>query len=201
MIVKNLKKIRIDKGFTVVELVVSIAIFALMTALLLAKYGTFNDGVLMTNLAYDVALTIRNAQSYSLNVKSAPSGGANYSDQFNYGYGVHFDIVNNKQIIFFVDTDGDQEYDSGEQISVYNLKRGSILRAICVGPTSCSGPATYSLDVSFKRPNPDAILFARDTASHAVISGVGYAIIEFNSSNGTRKRIRLNSGGQINVIN
>jgi prepilin-type N-terminal cleavage/methylation domain-containing protein len=63
-----------QKGFTIIELVVSVAIFAFMTAFLVARYGTFNQGVLLTNLAYDVALTIRNAQSYGLNVKSLPAG-------------------------------------------------------------------------------------------------------------------------------
>ena len=42
---------KFQKGYTLVELVITITIFAAMTAYLLAKYGTFNQSVALTNLA------------------------------------------------------------------------------------------------------------------------------------------------------
>ncbi len=174
---KTFKTIKHKKGFTLLELLVSISIFAFMTTLLVAKYGTFNQGILLKNLAYDVALTIRNAQSYGLNVRSAPTADARYSGEFNLPYGVYFNMSSaidrnhpalnvpyNKEIIFFVDRDGNDFY-SGvtEDISVSTIKRGSQVYSMCVGAdsTDCVGVDNNfkpEVSVLFKRPNPNAII-------------------------------------------
>lgn len=57
------------------------------------NYGDFNNNVIMTNLSYEVALEIRQAQVYSLGVR----GASNYApgatrDAFNTRYGVYFNI-------------------------------------------------------------------------------------------------------------
>ena len=187
-------------GFTLVELMVSVGIFALMTALLVAKYGTFNQGILLTNLAYDVALTLRTAQSYGLNVKSVPSAAQNYSIDFDSPYGVHFDKSTPTAIIFFSDkninqdgTFGNNTYDgTSEDISTYNIKRGSSISSICTG----TGPGIHcftvnSLDVVFRRPDPDAIM----------TGGAVYAEIGLHSTDGGSKKVIIRSTGQIVVSN
>jgi prepilin-type N-terminal cleavage/methylation domain-containing protein len=50
-----------NKGFTLVELMVTVGIFTIISGLLLARYSNFNQGIILTNLAYDIALTIRSA--------------------------------------------------------------------------------------------------------------------------------------------
>lgn len=183
------------KGFTLVELIVSVAIFAIMTALVMAKYGTFNQGILLTNLAYDIALTLRTAQSYGLNVKSAPDSNNYYSEEFNFPYGVHFDANKNTSIIFFADQNGNLKYDSGDtDISVYNIKRGSYISSLCTGsdPTSCPG-SPQNLDIVFKRPDPKANFNAS--------GGTSYAEIRLRSSDGGTKKIIVNRAGQIAVSN
>src|SRR6185369_4435025 len=77
------------RGFTLIELLISVAIFVYMTGLLVAKYGNFNQSVLLTDLAYDVALTIRTAQTYGLSVKAVNSSPSPYQ----YAYGVDFSIM------------------------------------------------------------------------------------------------------------
>ncbi|MDP3962749.1 MAG: type II secretion system protein, partial [bacterium] len=168
------KLLNLNKGFTLVELMISVAIFAFMTAFLVAKYGTFNQGILLTNLAYDVALTIRNAQSYGLNVKSRPvSGGASFSSEFTYPYGVRFDrsSLNKAKVVFFVDANLNGAYDEpDEEISTSNIKRGSYISGLCMG----SGGCTYAnnidvLDITFKRPDPNAIIKGKYSGS--VVAG------------------------------
>ena len=106
-----------NKGFTLVELLVSISIFVFMTALVVSRYAAFNQGTLMTNLAYDIALTIRTAQTYGLSVKSANVGtgattggnnanNASYGSNFNLAYGVDFSATstgatNSKSFLIF----------------------------------------------------------------------------------------------------
>lgn len=190
-----------SKGFTLVELMVSVGIFAAMTVLLLAKYGNFNQGILLTNLAYDVALTIRNAQSYGLNVKSAPGDdGRTYSEEFNYPYGVHFTV--GKQFIFFADNDplNDNKYGDGiytapldTPISTSNIKGSSVIQSICVGESPCDSSIS-SLDITFRRPDPNAII----TADEATYS---YAEVVLRATDGSQKKVVIRSTGQIAVTN
>lgn len=189
-----------QKGFTLVELVISIAIFAMMTTLVLSKFGTFNQGVLLSNVAYDVALTIRNAQSYGINVKSADRAGSDFS----FPYGVHFDTLapNNSSFKFFADLDSDGEYTSVDDKPVVagspmfttttNIKRGTVISKICVN--TC-GPTEYvdKMDITFIRPDPNAIILNKNYFS--------YAKITLKATDGSTKNIEVRSTGQIQVTN
>lgn len=188
-----MKNINFEKGFTVLELVISIGIFALMSAVLLAKYGTFNQGVLLNNLAYDIALTIRNAQSYGLNVRSA-SRSANLFDN---PYGVHFDLANDPtHFIFFVDLNGNGVYDDDPQIANLaktTITRGSVISDLCVGNSGNCNVDT--LDITFKRPDPNAII------KHNRFQNMynSDADITITAIDGLSKKIKVRSTGQITV--
>lgn len=208
MQLKNKNKIRSSiKGFTLVELVISIGIFALMTGVLLSKYGNFNQGVILTNLAYDVALAIRTSQSYGINVKSAPTTSANYSNSFQYGYGMHFSTLNDtekKKMTFFVDKSpvdkvynkpDDDAPSSGELITEYSVKRGLKINKLCVGADISTCIAVTSMDVMFLRPDPNAII----TANGNGVTTYSYAYIEILSPDGTSKKIEVRKTGQIEI--
>ena len=200
-------------GFTLLELLISISIFAFMTAFLVSKYGTFNQGVLLTNLAYDTALTIRSAQSYGLNVQGQATSSTAVG--FNYAYGVHFDPAESKKFILFVDLCGDGLYrdvqqqptcaDStthlNEALSTYTLRTGFSISSLCVGgsPATCtsSSPTGYVLDVSFKRPNPDAVIISNQNT----LAQQSYAKITMKATDGSTKSIVVQSTGQIAVTN
>ncbi len=214
------KLFKLIKGFTLIELVITIAIFAAMTTYLLAKYGKFNQSLLLTNLAYDVALTIRTAQSFGLNVKSISTSAA--APSFDFPYGAHFDITgsNNKSFVFFSDQDsmpdgkfGNGVYDppvddeplTGEKINSYSIKRGSIISEllVCVGEGGageilCAAPDT--LDISFKRPDPDARIFANGVNTIGG-SKLNYAEITLLATDGSTKKIIIRTTGQIAITN
>jgi prepilin-type N-terminal cleavage/methylation domain-containing protein len=192
-------------GFTIVELIVSLAIFAIMTSLILSKYGKFDQGVILTNLAYDVALTIRNAQSYGLNVRSA-SRDANAFDTTTSGgsYGVHFDKSLPSQFIFFVDGNGNGIYDdltNSDQKTT--IKRGSSISSMCVSDVKdCINGVTVfnnldELDITFKRPDPNAII----TANGVPTKKYGYAEIVLKAVDNTTRKVIVNFTGQISVDN
>src|ERR1039458_4270999 len=90
----------IKSGFTLIELLVTVGIFVFMTALVVANYGSFNDGTLLTSMSYDVALALRGAQSYGLNVK-----GVGTVQDFSHSYGMDFNVSSpyQNQMIFFAD--------------------------------------------------------------------------------------------------
>ncbi|MDP3962579.1 MAG: hypothetical protein Q8Q03_01815, partial [bacterium] len=146
------------------------------------------------------ALTIRNAQSYGLNVKSKPvSGGASFSSEFTYPYGVRFDRTSlNKatKVVFFVDANLNGAYDApGEEISTSNIKRGSKVSALCVGSGSCTISNVNTLDITFKRPDPNAIIKINGNT----VTTYTYAEITLVSTDGGVKKVSVRSTGQINV--
>lgn len=81
-------------GFTLLELMFVIAIFSLLTATVIFNYGNFNNNIIMSNLAYEVALEIRQAQVYGLGVRGAATSldPLDIRSQFNTRYGVFFDV-------------------------------------------------------------------------------------------------------------
>jgi len=75
-----------QRGMTLIELLVALVIFSIITGIVLFNYGDFNASLTMQNLADDIALTVRRAQSYAIGVRGR-------SGDFNIGYGVYFDIT------------------------------------------------------------------------------------------------------------
>jgi len=193
-----IKKTFTTKGFTLVELMVSIGIFVLMTSLLLAKYGSFNQGIFLTNQAYDVALAIRTAQSYGINVKGVP-GRVN---DFNSPYGIYFDTSSdneaNKKIIFFADVVKDGVYTAGDTvISTYTLKKNTIIKSICIKNDSISCNDNHNdglVNITFVRPSPKAIIKKSN-----INPSYKYAEISIKSSNGEIKKVTVTDIGQITI--
>jgi prepilin-type N-terminal cleavage/methylation domain-containing protein len=187
-------------GFTLVELVVSIAIFAIMTALVVAKYGNFNNSLLLTNLAYDVAGTIRTAQTYGLSVRSTDTGvlPPAYGVFFNYltsGASGLCKSVDSARFYLFADT-GTEDYECGTGDSVINeylLKNGTKISGLCIGSSSsaCNTTPNY-LSISFKRPNPDALIMTG-------AADYGYARITLQSASGDTRMVSVYKNGQISV--
>lgn len=188
------------RGFTLVELIVSIGIFVMMTALLVAKYGNFNQSVLLTNLAYDVALSVRTAQTYGLSVsKSDKTGG---KSQFQYPYGVRFSTVQgeNTKVILFADTDPivspDFVYTNNDSvISAYNMTRGTI-SSICAGADSTNCQVYNKIDITFKRPDPSAIICPDEVLPCA---NVAYAKITLKSTDTETRSVEVWQNGQITI--
>jgi prepilin-type N-terminal cleavage/methylation domain-containing protein len=160
-------KTKFIAGFTLVELLVTISIFVLLTGIVLFNQTKFNSTILLTNLAYDTALTIRQAQTYGVNVKefNRQDGG----DKKFLPYGVHFETGdNNKSFILFTELDYESNLpdESGDGLYLtefepgvfadpslceagmgcvtrYSIKRGNYISAICAeevesGKSDCS---------------------------------------------------------------
>lgn len=200
---------RHSTGFTLIELIISIAIFAAMTALVIARYGTFNQNTLVTNVAYDMALTLKTAQTYGLSVKSSDPAASN----FTAAYGIHFDMHKPTNFIFFADSNSpsNHKYDSSpdEAITTYSLNSNSKISNICLGidPATCSLSgytlsATDVFDITYKRPNPDALFYCTGSCSASNPMPQPIVFITITSSDGSNNQIvYVRSNGQISVGN
>ena len=204
---RTFKKGQNNRAFTLIELLVCITIFVIMTALLLFKYGNFNQSVLLTNLAYDTALTIRTAQNYGLSVKAVKdASGADVicsSSNFQCAYGVMLSSdpigadVNNTKFILFADNNKDGQYNisAGDRlISTYTLKRGATISLVCAGSESICTVGSQ-ISINFMRPDPSADICLGTSCG----STYTYAKITIKGTDNTTRSISVRSNGQISV--
>jgi prepilin-type N-terminal cleavage/methylation domain-containing protein len=183
-------------GFTLIELLVSVSIFVFMTAFLVMKYGTFNQTVLVTNTAYDIALTIRSVQSYGLNVKQSA-----YDGSFQRPFGAHFEKGSGTFNVFNdLSVPSNHIYNAPPEDSILStsiIKKGIIVSDI---QTICGGGATSThstVDISFKRPEPDAIIKVDSDPLPA--NKCQYVMIIVKAPDGSTKKVVVRSTGQIAI--
>lgn len=183
-----------NKGFSLIELVVSVAIFTIITSVVLARHSQFSGTLLLENLAYDVALSVRKAQVFGLSVREFTTG----SDEFGVGYGVYFDSSSNDSYIFFADRNGDGKYtDSTEMVETFSFRGGNFISEFCGilsnNNEKCSGSDITSLNILFERPNPEAIINSIPTDIYSS------ARITVSSPQGTERSVVVSVTGQISI--
>ncbi len=200
---KNYKKNNLQKGFSLIELIVVLAIFLIITTVALVKQSKFSSDILVTDTAYDVSLAIREAQVYGLG--SRLDEGAT-GQSFKSGYGVHFDASipgffirfadRNVSGVFDANSDGDEQYGETQALPI-----GYTINDVCAYTTNttiCSnsnGGGLNTLDISFVRPSPDAIITINGNPSKYFS-----ATISILSANGEKtKMLKVERTGLISV--
>ena len=193
------------KGFTLVELMVTITIMLIMTSVVLFNYNKFNESSLLSQFAYDMSLTIRQAQVYGVAGRETSAISATDVSiaiiPATLPYGVHFDKATLDTFSLFINT-----YNLTNVLQTYKFQRGIKIYKLCTITgtvttgivTTCSdvGGKPSLLDISFLRPDPEAI-FSEDNAINANISSVQ---IHLSSSDGNlKKSVEVYSTGQISV--
>ena len=172
------------KGFTLLEMLVTVGIFAVISTIILARNAVFDNEVLLNNLAYDIALSVREAQQFGINVRVAQG-------QFDAPYGVHFDTATSTYVAF-IDNDDNGIYGgplSGELLEVYTIGRGARIQTLCNADAGTC--ALTTLDIVFRRPEPDAIINN---------GAIGSARVELRSARQEGVRyINVSSTGQIAI--
>jgi type II secretory pathway pseudopilin PulG len=200
-----------SKGFTLVELMVAIGITILILGIVLINYRKFDTGIVLTNLAYDVGLSIRKAQTYGISVRGTQIGG---EQVFRYPYGIHFEAGtddNKKVYIIFVDLDEDGVYDCNaadpdncEKVESLNIQGAYRIKKLCTvdGNTeTCSPNAFTDLDITFTRPDPDATIMRVSSGGAATEGSVAKIYLTSNKDVSTCKAIVVRATGQISVPN
>ncbi|HWC57976.1 MAG TPA: type II secretion system protein [Candidatus Paceibacterota bacterium] len=216
-------------GFTLIEMLVVVAIIAIISSVVLFNYSDFSTNVSVRNLAQEVALSVRKAQVYATSVRTL-DGTQNLSSKTFPGYGISFSnyaqttdsnakaTPSNRQFIIFADnfsSSQDPSYgvynqsDSDECGTVTTdnecLESVAITTAdkvsdICVQYNNTSTetclPPGSRIDISFDRPNPDALLCSFSSGKRCDIS---YAKIVLQSAKGLERTVEIWNTGQISV--
>lgn len=107
------KRPQYNRGVTLVEMLVVIAIFGIVASILLFNYKDFNTNVSVRNLSQDVGLTIRKAQLYATSIRRTAPIVGQVKDTTVYGIVFSLDPVqrainnallpNQRQFVLFAD--------------------------------------------------------------------------------------------------
>lgn len=181
-------------GFTLIELMVTVGIFVFMTYLVMARYNNYYSGTIFKNLAYDVAITIRQAQSYGISVKVDEDSG-----QFNRAYGVY--IAGGEAVEFSLHPytrDQAGKYTKSDAEKVYKLKHGAIFKTLKVSTNDVVYTDAQNLAIIFQRPNPEAIICAQ-MGGVQDCSTYKFAKLRLEAPNEAFITVKANSSGQVSI--
>ncbi|MDB5204678.1 MAG: hypothetical protein JWP09_706 [Candidatus Taylorbacteria bacterium] len=216
-----------SRGFSLIELIITVSIMLIVTSAVLFRQSKFSSDVLITDVAYEVALSVRDAAVSGLSSK------ASSTIPYKSGYGVHFepgtDGGNPNSFINFVDvsetpildpvTDdskifdyyytaqSDQNQTGGVDSvdKVIQLTQGQTIKQYCAkadGGWVCGPDSSgHVLNIVYVRPNPDAhITMGTKTGGPDGIKTYSEAKIVVQSGLGDKCRtVSVSVSGQISV--
>lgn len=198
------------RGFTMIEMLISLSIFAVVTAFVTANFraGRQSDELrLSTQL---LATAIRRAQTMAISGQTVPfcqggtndkgicpggtdpeCGGGTCVRDVPRGYGVHLTTVGAgaSKAVLFADTDGDKTFSVRETVRTDAITPGPFVVASALNPMS----AGNALDILFEPPKPKLWF----NASQAI--GIATVTLRHTTSSRT-KNVTVNLiSGQINA--
>ena len=220
-----MESIHFRRGFSLIELLVVLAIIAVITTVTITSQTNFNKTLILANSAYDVALTIRSAQTYGMGSR-VQAGAAS-----NAGYGVYFSTpLPSSSFKFYADIDpgpstnsatnchpalavtgisapdaqpGNCTYTTADSlVSTYTLGNRIAVSDFCAfrnGTWKCANSLNHdlsSLDIVFARPNPSPFMTANGSYSP---SSVTSSCIVLTSPQGGFRYIAVQPSGEITV--
>lgn len=192
----------VSAGFTLVELLVVIGIMVIISSMVLANYNKYGGVVVLEQLGYDVALTMRQAQVYGISVQRFQSS------NFGAAYGVHVALSSANTYALFADAiQQNGKYDcpqpgtnNCELVEAYTISPGYTIHDLCA--TSASGVETCgqsTIDVVFKRPEPDAWISVNGADCMGAGNCAEGARIVLSSPRGDTMSVSVTVNGQISV--
>jgi prepilin-type N-terminal cleavage/methylation domain-containing protein len=204
---KNRKKDSKNKGFTLLEILVVLVIFSIFTAIVMFNYSKFQGNIILSNMAYETALSLRESQTYGISVRKAAPG---IPTDFTYQYGSQFSIGNSNEASNFkqfVDLDDNNKCDQSnsaingspikcdcelvegdECMSMMTYQRRIYIKKICAETNSSllsdcinnpnqENEPVQEVSILFKRPNPDAKIFVKKDENWGSESQTNVAIV------------------------
>jgi len=180
------------KGFTLIELIVSISIITVLIGIFLTNYKSGNKRTELIMATQTMVTNIRLAQNNTL-------GSVVYNSEIpSGGWGVYISTTNNGNYLMFADDDDineNSQYDVGEADTTlgarnYNLPANVIVEVIDIKNIGI----TDNIHLTFVPPDPITVIYADSNTSTEV------TITLKETRDGSTKDILINSFGMIEVV-
>lgn len=205
-----------NKGFSIVELLIAMSIFAFLSTVSVLSYNNFNNRVGVDILAHQIAQFAQEARVSALSVKHSV-GGSGTDAALYPGYGIHFRRASTTMFTYFADINNDKYFSPGgtcgsvglgsECEKQINLLKGVTITVLCADTLSGTASTTAcktagmpnivdEFDVVFKRPSPDAII---TTKNSGVPTSVSMVQVKIMSNKGYSRMVDFTNTGQISV--
>ncbi len=140
------KKNNTNRGFSLIELLVTLAISIIIVSAVLFRFDSFDSVVVLKSIAYEIALTVREAQVFAVSAAGDSAG------TFDTPYGVYISDINQQSYIFFEDSNGNLNFDNSDTIiETYTMNSKYNFVDLCVN-ASCG---LSKLSLVFQRPEFD----------------------------------------------
>lgn len=194
-----------NKGFTLIELLVVLALIVVLISVVISQDRTDVSRFLYEDVAYRVALSVRQVQSYGIAAREYTAVGGG-SSSFCGAYGIRFNLATPDRYTIFNDPGGaptafvcpanSGQYNVGDPIlETVVLKGGVVIGELChwnsVGTRSCN-PGVSIMDIAFQRPNPEPLIVGNNNYRQACV-GLSFP-------GGIRWSIMVRRTGQVSVI-
>ena len=180
------------RGFSILEVLITLGIIGIITALILVKYGAFHSTTLLNSQVYELALDLREIQTYSVSARGN-DGGSDFREE----YGLYFTTNQPNRYLLFLDDDQAEpaQYHAGEEIGEpYVIDSRFAISRICIN--NCSQNVD-NLAVSFKRPDFDARFFVLGQVTEPTSAQIEIANIADPSD---VRAVAISATGQIDIV-
>ena len=198
------------KGFSLVELLVSLGIISVILSVVVSNQNTYTDSAALSNLADDLALSISKAQAYGIAVRELSTGSAN----FTASYGLSVSLLasgSETAYLFFADRNDNLIYDgdwtcqtggASECLEKVDISRGNYIDSFCIlrtnGADQCG--TVERADINFTRPEPDAgLTFFNSGGQVFTLPNTAGVRITLKSPGGLVKDVVIYTTGQVSV--
>ncbi len=188
-----------ESGFTLIEMMVVIAIFVIITAIVLSSLPRFRERTRLDLVAQEVALLVRQAQTFTTSTRAFGSA-TNFPS-----YGVYFKKgdPDPDTLILFADKIVDKKYNgtacgqtNSECLEQFTLPKSIKIAKIISPSPNC--PEQDYVHISFVRPETDAY-FVSGNAPHCSPSSYEITLQNNESSDPATKTIHVWNTGHIYV--
>ncbi len=185
-------------GFTLVEFIVIMGIFAIMVGVIIFNFNGFRSNVTLDNLAQDIALSVRQIQTSA----GASLSGLNPEDEVSRG--IYFPVGDDgrfqNKFILFTDTIANGLLDQNEELDTINIQTSDKIAGVFYGPDNIASA------VNELTGQPVGITFGRFKTSATfsdpsqTVNTQGIIRIKVTSADGTQARfISITKIGQVSV--
>jgi prepilin-type N-terminal cleavage/methylation domain-containing protein len=170
------------KGFTILELMITIGVILILSGSLLIGWSKGEHIYALQRAAYKLERDIREAQARTMEANEMDCGAGKSSS-----YGVFFDINSPNEYILFLDCDDSRDWNSGDVL----VERIKIEKGIEIW--SLSPHVNGVFNILFKPPEPLTYINNNDSGLE------GEIVLSLENDFAETRKVRVNTSGCIDI--